>query len=81
LFAIAAVMGEAGIRCTQNSLGMVEICLSRFSGSLYRRQNTERSMFKSLAGRTAVVTGASKGIGWNRAPFGGSWLFCSGSRP
>jgi 3-oxoacyl-[acyl-carrier protein] reductase len=61
LFAIAAVVGEVGTRCTQNSLGIVEICLSRFSGS--QRQNTERSMFNSLAGRTAVVTGASKGIG------------------
>ena len=50
--------------CTQDSLGMAEDYLSKFC---LRRPDvkSERSlsMFKSLAGRTAVVTGASKGIG------------------
>src|SRR3954451_431576 len=49
---------------TQDSLGMAEDYLSKFC---LRRPDvkSERSlsMFKSLAGRTAVVTGASKGIG------------------
>jgi hypothetical protein len=39
-------------------------------------------MFKSLAGRTAVITGASqRDRARDCSPFRGSRLFCSGSRP